>query len=117
MRQAIVVMVVYQLKSRVIVWRDARRLRPRDRLSSPPSVMLRHLTIIANKTSHIIVYQLKLRAMVWRAARCLRPCDRLSSPSSVMLSHLIIRVDETSHSLLVEVVTDGTESCKVSKTL
>ena len=59
--------------------------------------------------------------ILWRATRCLRPCDRLSSPSSVMLEQLIIEANEKSHSchcsLPEEFKSDGTESCKGSKTL
>ena len=40
-----VIVIVYALKSRVIVWRAARCLRPCDRLSSPLSVILPHLKI------------------------------------------------------------------------
>ena len=43
--------MVYELKSRAIVWRPVRCLRLCDRLSNPPSVMLSHL-IRANKMSH-----------------------------------------------------------------
>ena len=68
-----------------------------------------------------IVYEEKPKVIVWRAARCLRPCDRLSTPPLVMFSHLIIRTNETSpscdYSLPLKVKSDGTESCKVSKTL
>ena len=53
-----VAILVYRLRSRVMVWRDARRLRPCDRLSSPPSVMLRQLTIGVNETSRCWRYNL-----------------------------------------------------------
>ena len=41
-----------------MVWRDARRLRPCDRLSSPLSVMLEQLIIRANETSYCCRYSL-----------------------------------------------------------
>ena len=42
----------------MIIWRDARYLRPCDRLSSPPSVILEHLIIRANKMTHSCYYSL-----------------------------------------------------------
>ena len=78
-----------------MVWRAARCLRSFDRLSSPASVILLHLIIRTNETSHSIVigivYQVKSRVMVWIVVRCLRPCDKLLSPLSVTLLHLLIR--------------------------
>ena len=62
MRWAIVVIIVYQPKSRVMVWRSTRRLSPCDRLSSPASVMPSQLIIKANKTSHSYHYSLPVEA-------------------------------------------------------
>ena len=59
--------------------------------------------------------------MVWRAARYRRPCDKLSIPPPVMRMRLTIRTNETSRRysdrLLVEVESNGVESCKAPKTL
>ena len=48
MRRAKVVVMVYNLKWRVTVWRAARCLRPCDRLSNPSSVIQVQLTIRAS---------------------------------------------------------------------
>ena len=58
MRQAIVVVIVYQLKSRVMVWRDERCLSPCDRLLSPPLVIFLHLIIRLNEMRHSYHYSL-----------------------------------------------------------
>ena len=58
MRPAVVVIIVYLQKSRVMVWRAARSLKPCDRLSSPLPVIFQQLIIIANETSHRCRYSL-----------------------------------------------------------
>ena len=58
MRRAIAVDIVYLLKSRVMVWRAARSLRPCDRLSSPSSVMFSHLRIRRHETRNSCCYSL-----------------------------------------------------------
>ena len=58
MRRAIVAVIVYSLKSRLIVWRNARCLRLCDRLSSPMSVMLRQLQIRGNEINKGCRYSL-----------------------------------------------------------
>ena len=87
MRRVVVAVIVYKLKSRVIIWRAARCLRPCDRLSSPPSVILKQLGIkeIRRAIVVVIVYPLKSRVIIWRAASDLKLCDRFFSPSSVIL--------------------------------
>ena len=52
MRRAVVVIIVYLQKSRVMVWRAARSLGLCDRLSSPLPVMPGQLIIRTNETSH-----------------------------------------------------------------
>ena len=52
--------MVYKLKLRVTVRRAARCLRPSDRLSSPPSVMLLNLIIRTNETSHRCHYSSRI---------------------------------------------------------
>ena len=55
--RAIVVVIIYPLKSRVILLRAARCLTPCDKLSSPWSVILLQL-IIRNKISNNYSYNL-----------------------------------------------------------
>ena len=58
MRRPVVVVIIYQVKSRVMVWRAARCLRPCDTLSSPPSVIFTHLRIRRYETSNSYCYSL-----------------------------------------------------------
>ena len=58
MRQTIAVILVYQLKSRVILRRAARCLTPCDSFLSPPPVMLSHLSIERNERDNSCDYNL-----------------------------------------------------------
>ena len=119
MRRATVVIIVYCLKSRAMVRRATRYLKPCDRLSSPMSVMRLDLMIRANKM-RVIVYPPKERVILRRAARYLSPCDRLSSPASVMLGQLIRgnKINNSCHySLPDEIKTDAVKSCKMLEAL
>ena len=51
MRRAVLIVIVYSPKSRAMVWRATRCLRPCDRLSSAPSVMFSQLSIRINATN------------------------------------------------------------------
>ena len=64
MRRAIIVAIAYQSKSRLILLRVSRSLRPCDRLSSPPSVMLSHLRIRRNETSNSYCYSLPTEVQI-----------------------------------------------------
>ena len=55
MRQGIVVIIVYQLKLRVILRRAAKCLRPSDKLSSIPPVMI-ELIIRANDINNFLYF-------------------------------------------------------------
>ena len=61
MRRPIVV-AVYLLKLRVMLWRAARCFRPCDRLSSPSLLMLLQLRIKRNKTTDRYCYCYSLPA-------------------------------------------------------
>ena len=60
MSQGVVVVIVYSLKSRVMVRRPVRCLKHCDRLSSPPSVMLSQLRIRRDETSNSCSYSLPI---------------------------------------------------------
>ena len=51
--------IIYERKSRAIVWRAERCLRPSDMLLSPSSAILRHLTI-SNKMNNIYHYSVPI---------------------------------------------------------
>ena len=70
MRRAIVLIIVCQLKLRVMIWRAGRCLRPFDRLSSPLSVMLGQLIIRANETSQSYHYSLPVELESNRLKSC-----------------------------------------------
>ena len=73
MRRAIVVISIYSLKLILIVWRATRCLIPSDRLSSPLSVMLRHLMIRTNEMINSCHYNLPSEVDINSLESCKMP--------------------------------------------
>ena len=61
------VIIVYQLKSRTMVWRAVKCLRSCDRLLSPPSVMVLELIIrtdeVTNRCHYSLLSEVEINSM------------------------------------------------------